>query len=92
MTRFPVIGKLFAAVIAMGDYESIAAFKQSEHYNHIKDWNFSINFDKKSLYISPNDEQKKKAVKTLAIIGTAITLLLLYRKWCCRKNKALPLK
>ena len=63
LTRVPVIGNLFAAVIALSNYESIAAYKQSEHYQHIKDWNFAIDFDKKGLFITPDDEQKKKALK-----------------------------
>jgi len=86
LARVPIAGKLFAAVIAMSDYESLAEFKQSEHYDNIKDWNFDIDFDKKSLYITPNNEQKKKALKILAIIGVAITLIVLLRKLCCRKK------
>jgi len=86
LTRVPIIGKLLAAVIALGNYESIAAFKQSEHYQNIKNWNFSINFDKKSLIISPNDVQIKKALKVLAIIGTVITLIMVCRKLCCRRK------
>ena len=86
MTRVPIIGKLFSAVIALRDYESIAAFKQSEHYPHIKNWDFTIDFDKKSLYIGPNDEQKKKALKIFAIFGAVITLIVICRKLCRRKK------
>jgi len=86
LARKPFIGKLFTAVIALSDYESIAAFKQSEHYEHIKDWNFNIDFDKNSLLIGPNEEQAKKALKVLAVGGAAITLIIMCRKLCCRRK------
>ena len=86
MARIPFIGKLFAALAALGDYDSIAEFRQSEHYQNLKDWNFSVNFKKKSLYITLNDEQKKKAMKILAISSAVITLVVLCRKLCCRKK------
>jgi len=86
LARFPIMGKRFTALTALGNYENLAAFKQSEHYNHIKDWSFAIDFDKKSLYISPNDEQKKKALKILAIIGIVITLIMISRKFCNRRK------
>jgi len=80
MARAPFMGKLFASLIALSDYESIAAYRQSEYYDNIKDWDFKIDFDKKSLYIGPNDEQKKTALKALAVIGIVITLIVLFRK------------
>ena len=86
LTRIPIIGKLFSAVIALGDYESITSFKQSEYYNNIKDWNFDIDFDKKSFSIGPSEEQQRKAMKVLAIIGAIITLIIICRKLCCRKK------
>ena len=86
LTYVPIVGKLFAAVIALGNYESIADFKQSEHYDHIKDWNFDVDFDKRSLNITPNNAQKKKALKVLAIIFTVIMLMVLFRKLRCRSK------
>jgi len=87
MTRVPVFGKLFSAVIALGDYESISSFKQSKYYNNIKDWNFEINFgDKKSLSIGPSELQQKKAMKIFAVVSIIITLIILYRKFCYRKK------
>jgi len=83
LTRLPIIGKLLAAVVALGNYDSIAAFKQSGHYQHLKNWNFAIDFDKKSMSISPNEEQKRKAIKVLAIIGAIIALIAICRKYCC---------
>ena len=86
MTRVPIIGKLFAAVIALGNYDSIAAFKQSEHYHNIKNWNFAVNFEKKSMFITPNEEQRKKALKIFAVFGAVITLIVICRKFCRRKK------
>ena len=83
----PIMGKIFAALNAMGNYESIVAFKQSEHYQNIKNWNFKINYDKKTLYITPTDEQRRKALKIFALIGIIISLVVICRKMgCYRKN------
>ena len=86
LTRVPIVGKLFSAIIALGDYESIASFKQSEHYNNIKDWNFEVDFDKKGFSVGPGEEQQRKVAKVLAISGAVITLIILCRKLCCRKK------
>ena len=86
MSNVPIIGKLFAALIALSNYDSIASLKQSEYYQNLKNWNFDIDFDKKSLYIRPNDEQIKTALKVLAAIGTIITLIVICWKLCCCKK------
>jgi len=86
MSRIPVIGKLFAAILALSKSESIASFKQSEHYPNIKDWDFKVDFDNSGLYVTPSDTQKKKMVKVLAVIGVIVTVLLICRKLCCRKK------
>jgi len=83
LTRVPIVGNLFAALLAMGNYDSIAEYKQSEHYDHIKDWEFKIDFEKNSLAVGPNDEQKKKALRIFAIISAVITLIVICRKFCC---------
>ena len=87
LTRIPIIGKLFSAVIALGNYESIAEYKRSEHYDNIKNWNFVIDYDKNSMSIGPTDEQKKKAMKVLAVVGAVIALIVVARKLGCCKNK-----
>jgi len=88
LTRIPGIGKLFSAIIALGNYESIAAYKRSEHYDNIKNWNFVIDYDKNSMSIGPTDEQKKKAMKVLAVFGAVIALIAIARKLgCCKKKE-----
>ena len=82
LAHFPIIGKIISAVVAMGNYESIAAFKETTHYENIKDWDFKIDFDKNSLMIGPNEEQKKKAKKIIALIAAIIMLVALCRKLC----------
>lgn len=86
MTNVPVIGKLCAAVIALINTESIAEFRQSSHYQHLMDMEFSFDFDKRSFYITPSDVQKKQIKKTLTVIGGGIALLLIYRKLFRRKK------
>ena len=86
LTRVPVIGKLFAALVALGKYESIADFRQSEHYPNIKDWNFSIDFEKKRMHISPNEEQRRKIAEVFALIGAAAALILIIRRLLGRRK------
>ena len=87
LSRIPIIGKLFSAVVALSNYESIAAYKQSEHYDNIKNWKFAIDYDKNSMSIGMNEEQQKKVLKVLAIFGAIITLIVIARKLGCCKNK-----
>jgi len=86
MRRIPVIGKLFAAILALSKSENIAEFRQTEHYPNIKNWDFKVDFDKGSLSINPSDIQKKKMINVLAVICVVITVLLICRKLCCRKK------
>jgi hypothetical protein len=87
MSTIPIVGGIFAAIFALSKSESIAEFKQSEHYRHIMDCSFKVNFDTGSLYVGPSDVQKKKMVKVLAVICIVVTALIIYRKLrCCRKG------
>lgn len=84
--RIPVVAKLLAAICALIDAENVAAFRQSKHYRYIMNWDIDVNYDAGSLSISPSDEQKKKLIKILSIVGAGLALLLLCRK-CCRRRK-----
>ena len=37
-------GKLFTAIGALANAESIASFRQSGHYRHIMNWNINLNY------------------------------------------------
>ena len=87
LTRLPFFGNLFAAIVALGSYESIAEYRKSRHYDHIKDFDFKVDFEKKSLAVGPTEEQKKKALQIVAMIGAAIALIVILRKLCCRCKK-----
>ena len=86
LTRIPIIGKLFAALVAMSNYDSIADFRQSEHYRNIKDWNFSVDFEENRLSISPNEEQRRKIIKTVVLFGAVTALITIRRKSSGRKK------
>ena len=90
LKSIPLLGKILAAVIALAESESIAEFRQTEHYGYIKNWNLSFDPDGESEHfaLSPSSEQIQKIVKIIAIASTVITLLLLCRKFCRRKKEA----
>lgn len=80
LTRIPVLGELFAALIELKNYESLAEFKESEHYANIRDWNFKVNTEKGTLIISPGDIHLKQIKKIAAIIGVSVALLAICKK------------
>ena len=84
LTGVPVVGKLFSALVALCDLESIEAFKQSEHYQNIKGWDVSANLEKGLFSVYPGAESRRKIFKALALIGTAVFLLCLWRRICRR--------
>ena len=40
--NIPFVGKMFRALIAFADSESIPAFRETEHFTAIKDWNIKV--------------------------------------------------
>ena len=86
MTHIPFAGKICAAVVALINSESIAAFKQSGHYRQLMNMDFNFDFDKRSLQVSPSDAQKEQIKKAFAMIGGGIALLLILRKLFRRKK------
>jgi len=88
VVRIPLIGKSINALIALADSENIEAFKQSEHYSYLKDWNVTV-FDHESaaISISPSDKIKGKIAKVLVLVGAAMLLMWLCRKFCCNRTK-----
>jgi len=86
VTQVPVVGKLFAAIVALSDCESIDEFKESGHYQDIEGWDISINLDTGLFAIYPGAAMRKKALGFLAFVCVGIFLLWLWRR-CCRKNK-----
>ena len=84
-TKVPLVGKKIGALIALGSAESIAAFRETEHYDRIKDWDVSINLETGSFSLSPSSEQKKKIVKIAVAAGVVILLSVLCCKCCAKK-------
>ena len=77
--------RIIISDLAKQDMRNTAAHIANEFQN-IKDWNFDIDYDKRSFSIGPSEEQQRKAMKVLVIIGAVITLIILCRKLCCRKK------
>ena len=86
IVRFPFVGKLCAALVALIDTDSLAEFRQSSHYHSIKDFNIDFDYEKRDLDIDPGDEQMAQIKKVLLMIGASFALLLLCRKVFYRKK------
>ena len=78
----PFIGKLLSVLVALGRSESIEAFRETEHYNNIKDWGIKV-FDLEKGYISihPGPKHLKRLLAALAIAGTGLLLMKIIRKY-----------
>lgn len=78
----PIVGKVLSALVALGSSESIADFKQSNHYDALKDWSITV-FDLEKGYVSihPGPKHLKKIFTVAAIAGAGILLLKLRKKY-----------
>ncbi|MCL2526796.1 MAG: hypothetical protein FWE42_00150 [Defluviitaleaceae bacterium] len=84
----PVLGKTLTALIAFGQAESVEAFKQSEHYVNLKDWNIEVaDLEAGHFSITPGPVHMVKVKKIAVAIGIVVALLVLLKKCCCRKKK-----
>ena len=87
-TQVPFVGELFTAILAIVDEGSIESFKQTEHFDTIKDFNISV-FDIEKGYFSiwPGPKHQKIILKVAVGICAIILLIYLCRKFCCRRRK-----
>ena len=79
--NLPLVGKLLRALVALGASDSIATFRQTKHYEYIKDWGITV-FDLKKGYISihPGPKHLKIILPVIAIVGVGLLLLKLRKK------------
>ena len=78
----PIIGKLLRALVALRSSDSIEAFRNTEHYENIKDWGITVfNLEKGYISIHPGPKHIKKILSVVAIACVGLYLLKL------RKNK-----
>ena len=77
----PIIGKLLSALVDLSSSDSIDAFRQTEHYENIKDWGITV-FDLEKGYISihPGPKHMKKIFVVMAIACIGVYLLKLRKK------------
>jgi membrane protein insertase Oxa1/YidC/SpoIIIJ len=86
--RIPFFGKLFTALVAMEEYESIAEFKESEHYKHLMNWSITFDSEAGNMSITATNEQQQKAKNVIVPIVVAVILLVMCVKCWRRKKKS----
>lgn len=82
MDKLPVVGRMFAAIVELKNYESLDAYKQSVHYPYIKDWDVTVNIDKGQFMIGPGKKHRKMMLKFIAAAGICAASYLLIRRLC----------
>jgi len=77
----PIIGKLLSALVALSSSDSIEVFRQTEHYEYIKDWGITV-FDLEKGYFSihPGPKHLKKIFAVIAVACVGLYLLKLRKK------------
>jgi len=87
--RVPFVGKWCAAVAALSNAESLAEFRQSEHYPFVMDWDVTFDPDTNKFSLSGvSAEQRKKAAMVFGIVVAVIAALLIFCKIRRRKKAA----
>ena len=87
LQRLPFVGKVFAAMNALDAYETLVEYRQSEHYELIKDWEFEFDAEKGTFNLYASQAQRRKFYKVIIAIAAIIGIIILCRKFCCRNKK-----
>jgi len=70
MMNAPGVGKIFTALDVLGKSESIAEFKETVHYNNVKDWGIQvIDIEKGYISIYPGPKHIRKICIVAGVIG-----------------------
>ena len=82
----PGVGKIFTALAVLGESESIEEFRQTKHYDNIKDWGIKV-FDLEKGYFSihPGLMHIAKFFAFAAVVGIGICL------WRRRRKRKLSI-
>ena len=81
MQHVPVLGKVLTALDVLSESESIAAFRETEHYPNLMNWNISFDAEKCHFSLSPGPKHMEVIKGIAAVIGLVVALLVVCRKW-----------
>ena len=86
-TSVPFIGKKLLSVIALGNAESIDDFKQTHHYEVIKDWGIYVpDLTNGQIYLNYFPVEAKIMLSVLAIVAVVMAV----RRISKKRNHRLP--
>ena len=85
MQDVPVLGKIITALGELAECNSIAAFKETEHYAVLANWNLHFDAEKGEFSLSPGPKHLAVAKCVLAAIVACIVLCVVCRK-CCKRR------
>jgi len=86
--NIPVVGKIVAAILALREFNSVAEFRQSDHYQHVAGWYCTIDLDKGIFSLQPGPKFWKKVSIVCGIVSAGLLALWVWRKCCKCCNKA----
>ena len=77
----PGVGDIFTALAELGSSKSIADFRQTQHFNAIKDWGISVyDLEKGNISVYPGPKHLKRFFTVVAIAGAGVLLWKLHKK------------
>ena len=77
----PGVGVIFNALAVLGNSESIADFRRTEHYMYIKDWGITVfDLETGAVSIYPGPKHLKRVGIVAAIAGAGLLLWKLRKK------------
>jgi len=78
----PGIGKIFTALDVLGKSESVTEFKETEHYNNIKNWGISVfDLEKGMFSVYPGPKHIKGICTVAGVIGAGLLLFKLCKSY-----------
>ena len=81
LTKIPLIGKMLKALAALSESGSIADYKTTDNYAHIKDWDIVVrNLEKGDFTIQPGPEQRKKIFKVFIAVSLVVAFIVVLAK------------
>ena len=86
--NYPFIGKCLRALLALSKATSVTEFKQTDHYNNIKNWDINVDqLEKGNIQINPGPTHKEAIIEVAAMVGALLLGFWLGRKFGKSKKK-----
>lgn len=86
--NYPFVGKCLRALLALSQATSVTEFKQTNHYNNIKNWDINVDqLEKGNIQVTPGPAHKEAIIEVVAMVGALLLGFWLGGKFGKKKSK-----